>query len=42
MVGDNPASAAYVRNKERACQRVGIASYGSHLPSDVSQQEVLS
>jgi methylenetetrahydrofolate dehydrogenase (NADP+)/methenyltetrahydrofolate cyclohydrolase len=42
MVGDNPASAAYVRNKERACQRVGIASYGSHLPSEVSQQEVLS
>jgi methylenetetrahydrofolate dehydrogenase (NADP+)/methenyltetrahydrofolate cyclohydrolase len=28
MVGDNPASAAYVRNKERACQRVGIASFG--------------
>lgn len=26
MVGDNPASAAYVRNKERACTKVGIAS----------------
>lgn len=38
MVGDNPASAAYVRNKERACDRVGIASYGQHLPSDTSQQ----
>ncbi|MBD2109884.1 bifunctional methylenetetrahydrofolate dehydrogenase/methenyltetrahydrofolate cyclohydrolase FolD [Nodosilinea sp. FACHB-13] len=40
MVGDNPASAAYVRNKERACSRVGIASYGKHLPTTVSQQEV--
>ena len=40
MVGDNPASAAYVRNKERACARVGIASYGKHLPATVSQAEV--
>ncbi|MBD1918146.1 MULTISPECIES: bifunctional methylenetetrahydrofolate dehydrogenase/methenyltetrahydrofolate cyclohydrolase FolD [Cyanophyceae] len=40
MVGDNPASAAYVRNKERACSRVGIASYGKHLPATISQQEV--
>lgn len=40
MVGDNPASAAYVRNKERACERVGIASFGSHLPSNTSQQAV--
>lgn len=42
MVGDNPASAAYVRNKERACDRIGIASLGRHLPGDVSQQEVLT
>jgi methylenetetrahydrofolate dehydrogenase (NADP+) / methenyltetrahydrofolate cyclohydrolase len=40
MVGDNPASAAYVRNKERACQRVGIASYGQHLPTTTTQTEV--
>ncbi|MEM6254475.1 MAG: bifunctional methylenetetrahydrofolate dehydrogenase/methenyltetrahydrofolate cyclohydrolase FolD [Cyanobacteria bacterium P01_D01_bin.156] len=40
MVGDNPASAAYVRNKERACERVGIASFGSHLPADTSQDTV--
>lgn len=40
MVGDNPASAAYVRNKERACQRVGMVSYGQHLPMTVSQSEV--
>ena len=38
MVGDNPASRAYVRNKERACDRVGIASFGRHFPCDISQQ----
>ncbi len=37
MVGDNPASAAYVRNKERACGKVGIASFGRHFPADISQ-----
>jgi methylenetetrahydrofolate dehydrogenase (NADP+) / methenyltetrahydrofolate cyclohydrolase len=41
MVGDDPASAAYVRNKERACARVGIASYGQHFPADASQAELL-
>ncbi|MCU0524142.1 MAG: bifunctional methylenetetrahydrofolate dehydrogenase/methenyltetrahydrofolate cyclohydrolase FolD [Elainella sp. Prado103] len=37
MVGDNPASAAYVRNKEQACERVGIASYGQHFPAETTQ-----
>ncbi|MFM7471953.1 MAG: bifunctional methylenetetrahydrofolate dehydrogenase/methenyltetrahydrofolate cyclohydrolase FolD [Nodosilinea sp.] len=41
MVGDNPASAAYVRNKERACARVGIASLGQHLPAQTSQAELV-
>lgn len=40
MVGDNPASAAYVRNKEQACARVGIASFGSHLPANTPQAEL--
>lgn len=40
MVGDNPASAAYVRNKERACTKVGIASFGSHFPTNTSQEEL--
>ena len=40
MVGDNPASAAYVRNKERACDRIGIASLGRHFPATVSQEEL--
>lgn len=42
MVGDNPASAAYVRNKEKACQRLGIASFGKHLPASTSQSELHS
>lgn len=40
MVGDNPASAAYVRNKERACAKVGIASFGQHFPVEISQLEL--
>ncbi|MBD2185886.1 bifunctional methylenetetrahydrofolate dehydrogenase/methenyltetrahydrofolate cyclohydrolase FolD [Aerosakkonema funiforme] len=40
MVGDNPASAAYVRNKERACEKVGIASFGQHFPSETTQTEL--
>jgi len=40
MVGDNPASAAYVRNKELACAKVGIASFGSHFPGDTTEAEL--
>ncbi|MEM9091510.1 MAG: bifunctional methylenetetrahydrofolate dehydrogenase/methenyltetrahydrofolate cyclohydrolase FolD [Cyanobacteria bacterium P01_F01_bin.53] len=40
MVGDNPASAAYVRNKERACDRVGITSFGKHLPKEATYDEI--
>ena len=40
MVGDNPASAVYVRNKEKACQRVGITSMGQHFPADTTQAEL--
>ncbi len=40
MVGDNPASAAYVRNKERDCEKVGIASFGRHFPATTSQREL--
>lgn len=42
MVGDNPASAAYVRNKERASGKVGIASQVHHLPATVPQAEVMA
>ncbi len=40
MVGDNPASAVYVRNKEKACSKVGIASFGKHFPADTSAAEL--
>lgn len=40
MVGDNPASAAYVRGKNKACARVGITSFGQHLPTDTSQEQL--
>ena len=41
IVGANPASCVYVRNKHRACQDVGIASYEIALPEDVSEEELL-
>ncbi|MDF0556965.1 bifunctional methylenetetrahydrofolate dehydrogenase/methenyltetrahydrofolate cyclohydrolase FolD [Kamptonema sp. UHCC 0994] len=40
MVGENPASATYVRNKELACAKVGIASFGKHFPADTTQTEL--
>ncbi|PHM10438.1 bifunctional methylenetetrahydrofolate dehydrogenase/methenyltetrahydrofolate cyclohydrolase FolD [Nostoc sp. 'Peltigera malacea cyanobiont' DB3992] len=40
MVGDNPASAAYVRNKEKACAKVGIASFGKHFPAEITLEEL--
>ena len=40
MVGDDAASAVYVRNKEKACEKVGITSFGQHFPSSTTQQEL--
>ena len=40
MVGDNPASAAYVKNKETACHKAGITSFGKHFPASVTQTEL--
>jgi methylenetetrahydrofolate dehydrogenase (NADP+)/methenyltetrahydrofolate cyclohydrolase len=42
LVGDNPASEVYVRNKRSACQRVGIESHLHRLPADVSQDDLLA
>jgi len=39
-VGDDSASAVYVRNKERACARVGINSQVRHFPATTSEAEV--
>lgn len=40
MVGDNPASAAYVGNKEKACIKVGITSFRHNFPAEVTQFEL--
>ncbi len=40
MVGDNPASAAYVKGKETACAKIGVASFGKHLPATATQAEL--
>lgn len=40
LVGDDPASEIYVRNKRKSSSEVGIADYHRHLPADAQQQEV--
>ena len=40
LVGDDPASAVYVRNKQRACDRVGIYSVLHQLPSETSEKDL--
>mgnify|MGYP001599935239 CR=1 FL=1 len=42
LVGDDPASHLYVRNKEKACKEVGIRSQEHLLPASVSEKELLS
>jgi len=41
LIGDDPASQVYVRNKQKACQRVGIDSYVKKFDKDVSLGQVL-
>jgi len=41
LVGDNPASAVYVRNKKLACEYTGIRSESFELPAETSQEELL-
>ncbi len=42
LVGDDPASAIYVRNKIRACEEVGIRSFFDRLPADTSEATLLA
>lgn len=42
LVGDNPASEVYVRNKSKACAEVGFYSEMHQLPSTTSQAELLA
>lgn len=42
LVGDNPASASYVRSKRKACAEIGIVSEGHELPASTTQAELLA
>ena len=41
LVGDDPASAVYIRNKKLACQKSGIESRSYELPSETTQDDLL-
>ena len=42
LVGDDPASKVYVRNKDNACKEVGFYSEKINKPADITQAELLS
>ncbi|MGH2805760.1 MAG: bifunctional methylenetetrahydrofolate dehydrogenase/methenyltetrahydrofolate cyclohydrolase FolD [Actinomycetota bacterium] len=42
LVGDDPASAVYVRNKQKACAEVGIAVWDHPLPASTPQADLLA
>jgi methylenetetrahydrofolate dehydrogenase (NADP+)/methenyltetrahydrofolate cyclohydrolase len=42
LVGDDPASASYIKGKRRACDRVGMDSLERDLPAHASQEEVVA
>ncbi len=42
LIGDDPASAVYVRNKGRACADAGIFSETFHLPATITQTELIA
>jgi len=42
LVGDDPASHLYVGSKEKACEEVGMRSFGHRLAADVSQGELIA
>ncbi|AQR65422.1 bifunctional methylenetetrahydrofolate dehydrogenase/methenyltetrahydrofolate cyclohydrolase [Aquaspirillum sp. LM1] len=42
LVGNNPASEIYVRNKKRSCEKVGIRSVAFDLPASTTQAELLA
>ena len=42
LVGDDPASAVYVRNKHKGCLEVGMESFEIKMPGEVTEDELLS
>ncbi|HAN42834.1 MAG TPA: bifunctional methylenetetrahydrofolate dehydrogenase/methenyltetrahydrofolate cyclohydrolase, partial [Sphaerochaeta sp.] len=41
LVGENPASLTYVRNKHKGCQEVGFDFRDCNFPADISQETLL-
>lgn len=41
LVGDDPASAGYVRKKHEACKEIGLASIDRRIPADGTQKDLL-
>src|SRR3954467_13043593 len=42
LVGDNPASRAYVRSKDKMCRDLGLHSVKLELPADTTQEQLLA
>ena len=42
LIGEDPASAVYVRNKSLACESIGIISQAYHLPKETTQETLLT
>ncbi len=42
LVGEDPASCTYVRNKQKACQEAGIYAEQINLPADTTQEQLLA
>ncbi len=42
LVGEDPASASYIKGKRRACERIGFSSVEHDLPASASESEVLA
>lgn len=42
LVGDDPASAIYVRRKQEACREVGIEAFDHSLPAETSEEELVA
>lgn len=42
LVGEDPASQVYVRNKIKACEEVGVKSFSYHLPAETTEEQLVS
>jgi methylenetetrahydrofolate dehydrogenase (NADP+)/methenyltetrahydrofolate cyclohydrolase len=42
LIGDDPASHAYVKMKAKACEKVGFYSITHHMPDTISQEEIIA